>query len=75
MILCKSPGSDKFTLAKKKGGGTPGPLQHPTGGGVGWPFDQAEDADSSFGTPTAAWGVSAAKAARSAAVSWARIDG
>lgn len=36
------------------------------------PFDQAEDADSSFGTPTAAWGVSAAKAARSAAVSWSR---
>eukprot|EP00434_Breviolum_minutum_P038833 symbB.v1.2.034458.t1/scaffold4450.1/size39506/4 len=29
---------------------------------------EAEDADSSFGTPTAAWGVSAAKAARSAAV-------
>ena len=71
VILRKTPGSDKFNLTKKKVG------EHlvPATPYRWWrfsPFDQAEDADSSFGTPTAAWGVSAAKAARSAAVSWSR---
>lgn len=74
MILCKSPGSDKFTLAQKKVGEHLVPATPYRWWGFS-PFDQAEDADSSFGTPTAAWGVSAAKAARSAAVSWAQIDG